>query len=135
MIEIELAAEFGNALDADDFQRMQQLLHAECVYFIGEQPIRGPELIAASYERNMQEGRRKLDELVWGPSRVERIDDHTFMIFFEDFLTHQGQSHTFQCRQKITFDPAGKIHRIDHIEDADERDRLNDFYRRVGLEN
>ena len=82
MITFEHASDFGNALDADDFQRLKQLLGDDCASQIGDQLLTGPDAIAASYEQNMSEGRRKLNELVWGQSKVERIDDSSFFVHF-----------------------------------------------------
>ncbi len=133
MVSEKLAIEFGEALDADDFPRAKELLSNGCEYLIGDQHLVGPDQIIQSYENNMLEGRRKLDDLVWGPSRIERIDDDSFFVHFTDYLTHRGQSHTHRCKQKITFDRSGQISRIDHIDDAEERSRLNSFYASVGL--
>jgi hypothetical protein len=127
------AIHFGQSLDRDDFELTKTFLAPDCKYFIGDDVLHGPEKICRSYEENMLEGRKKLDELVWGASFVEPINPKEFYIHFTDYLTHKGEKFTFRCRQKLLFNEAGKIAKIEHIHNQQEQDMLDDFYRKVGL--
>jgi len=98
----ERAIRFGRLLDADEFELVAELLSAECKYFIGDEVLVGPEAICKSYESNMIEGRKKLDKLVWGESRIEPINDGQFYVHFTDHLTHKNKTHTHRCRQKLS---------------------------------
>ena len=130
---LEKAQQFGQSLDHDDFQSTAALLHADCVYHIGENCLNGPSDIVGSYEKNMIEGRKKMDKLKWGSSRIELISQNEYFVHFTDYLTHKGEKYTHRCKQKISFGEEGLIVKIEHIENEEEQNRLNDFYRRVGI--
>ena len=130
---LEIAKAFGESLDQDDFKRTAGLLSSDCIYHIGDDKLVGPAEICASYENNMIEGRKKLDELEWGQSRIEPISSTEYYVHFTDYLTHQGKKYTHRCKQKLSFNSEDKIAIITHIHDQEEQDRLDDYYRSVGL--
>ncbi len=68
-----------------------------------------------------------------GECKIEKLNDHQFFVHFEDFLTNNGLTHTYRCKQKLTLNTAGKIKLIEHHEIPEERAKLNAFYRKVGL--
>ena len=127
------AQQFGTALDEDDFGEAKKLLSENCTYDIGGEILEGPSAIVGSYEKNMLEGRAKLDELVWGKSRVESLEDGRVAVYFTDYLKHKGLAHIHRCRQFLTFDEAGKIVHIEHGNLPGEPERLKTFYQSVGL--
>jgi len=129
----EVAAKFGHSLDNDAFKITEGLLSGDCRYTIGTEVLVGPKAICNSYEQNMIEGRKKLDVLEWGQSRIESINEHTYYVHFTDYLTHKGESYTHRCKQKLTISSGGLITAIEHIHDDDEQQRLDAYYRRVGL--
>ena len=130
---LESAIIFGNSLDADDFDLTRSVLSADCKYHIGEDVLNGPQSICDSYEQNMIAGRKKLDKLEWGKSHIEEVSKNRYYVHFTDYLTHQSKSYTHRCKQKLTTNDLGKIILIEHIHDQDEQDRLNNFYKSVGL--
>ena len=127
------AQAFGTALDLDDFPTAQSLLAEKCTYDIGEEILRGPQAIVSSYEKNMLEGRQKLDELVWGESTVEWLGDKKVAVYFTDYLKHKGEEHIHRCRQVLSFDGDGKVVHIEHQNLPNEPERLKAFYQMVGL--
>jgi len=129
----EIAVQFGRSLDHDDFDKTRQLLSKDCKYFIGHDVLTGPEDICRSYEQNMIEGRKKLDVLEWGISNVEPINQTEYYVHFTDYLTHKGKSYIHKCKQRLVISDQGKIILIEHIHNQEEQDRLDDFYRNVGL--
>ncbi len=129
----EIAIQFGQSLDQDEFEKTAKLIHADCRYTIGELVIIGPEEICRSYEDNMIAGRKKLDLLEWGKSRIEAINENQFFVHFTDYLGHQGKKYTHRCQQKLTINQENLIIEIEHIDDPEEQERLNTFYRSVGL--
>ena len=131
--KIDIAVLFGRSLDHDEFDRTRDLLSSDCKYVIGDEVLTGPDAICSSYEQNMIAGRKKLDQLEWGKSSIEKINDAKFFVHFTDYLTHQGKSYTHQCKQLLTINDQLKITSIEHIHDQNEQDRLNTFYRKVGL--
>ena len=129
----EIAKQFGESLDNDDFNTTKELLSQDCKYVIGNDVLYGPDNICQSYEQNMIEGRKKLDTLEWGKSYTESINNSEFYIHFTDFLTHKGKSYTHKCKQKLSINNEGQIVSIEHIHDQEEQDRLNNYYKEVGL--
>ncbi len=128
-----VAAQFGTSLDQDDFATTKTLLSNDCTYHIGSEVLTGPDAIANSYEQNMIAGRKKLDVLEWGQSRIEPLGDNEFYVHFTDYLTHKGKSYTHRCKQKLTLNDKGKITAIVHIHNEEEQQQLDDYYRQVGL--
>jgi len=129
----EIAQIFGNSLDKDDYSTTRKLLENNCKYFIGNEVIIGPENITNSYKKNMIEGRKKLDKLEWEESKIEELSPNEFYIHFTDFLTHKKKKYIHRCKQKITIGLSNKIVQIVHIDDPKEQERLNRFYKSVGL--
>lgn len=124
---------FGTALDNDDFAIAKTVIADDCEYNIGEQTLIGPDEICGLYEKNSKEGHQKFDKMVWGECKIEKLTDHQFFVHFEDFLTKNGITHTYRCKQKLTLNEAGKIMLIEHHEIPEERAQLNAFYKKVGL--
>ncbi len=129
----EIATRFGRSLDKDEFEFTQKLLSRNCQYVIGKEVLIGPEDICRSYEQNMIAGRKKLDELEWGVSSIEPINDSEFYVHFTDYLTHKGEKYTHRCKQKVRVNEHGLISRIEHVHDQGEQDRLDKYYQEVGL--
>ncbi len=129
----EIAIQFGQSLDKDEFDITKKLLSRDCKYIIGEDILIGPENICQSYEQNMIEGRKKLDILEWGQSRIEPINNSEFYVHFTDYLTHKEEKYTHKCKQKLLVNENGLISRIEHIHDQEEQDRLDVYYKGVGL--
>ena len=129
----EIAAEFGLSLDRDDFGRTAELLSDDCTYEIGNEVLIGPKEICQSYEQNMIEGRKKLDQLEWGESRIVEVNEHEYYVHFTDYLTHQNKKYIHRCRQLLVVGDEGRITSIRHITDAEEQQKLDAFYLSVGL--
>jgi len=128
-----IAILFGNSLDRDDYATTRSLLSKDCEYVIGEKIILGPEQISKSYEDNMIEGRKKLNKLEWGQSEIEDLSDTEFFVHFTDYLTHNDKKYIHRCKQKLTVGPNNKIVQIEHISDPVEQEKLNTYYKSVGL--
>lgn len=128
-----IVKKFGNSLDQDDFKMTASFLASNCSYRIGDTELKGPAEITGSYEQNMLEGRKKLDKLEWGQSAIEPINAKEFYVHFTDYLTHKGETYIHKCKQKIIFNELNLIIKIIHIDDPIEQNKLNDYYKRVGL--
>ena len=133
MTKKEVAFQFGNSLDKDDYARTRSVIADECEYLIGEKSLFGPVAIAKSYEDNMKEGKKKLDKLEWGECKIETINENEFFVHFTDYLGHKSIEYVHRCKQKITVGPNNKIVRIEHISDPAEQKRLDAYYKSVGL--
>ena len=64
---------------------------------------------------------------------VESIDNYNFYVHFTDHLGHKGIEHTYRCKQKVMVNSEGMITHIYHLEDKEQRNSLNKFYKKVGL--
>ena len=133
MQKLSVAQSFGIFLDQDEFAKMKELLAPDCTYFIHDEILEGKDTIAGLYQSNMEAGKKKFDELVWGESRVEALNENEFEVYFSDFLKHKGLSHNYNCKQKLTINNAGLITEIRHIELPGEREQLKAYYEKVGL--
>lgn len=102
MEKYQIAIQFGQTLDNDNFQEAAKVISANCKYIIGDKLLIGPVEICASYESNMIEGRRKLDKLEWGKNQIETINKNQFVVHFTDYLGHRGQEYTHKCAQSLT---------------------------------
>jgi len=128
-----VALKFGTTLDADNFTSFKNIIAPECNYHIGDELYVGPDEIAGLYEKNLIEGKAKFDKLVWGKCRIEKVEPDIFEVYFSDFLTHQGITHNYQCKQRITINDSLLVIKIQHIELPNQREALNAFYEKVGL--
>lgn len=131
--KLDIAKKFGTFLDQDEYLNFKSILDENCVYEIGDEVLHGKEEIAGLYEKNMQEGKVKFDELLWGESRVEQVNATQFDIYFSDFLKHKGLSHNYKCKQRISLNSNNLVEKIIHMELPGEREALNRFYKQVGL--
>lgn len=129
----DIATQFGTFLDNDNFEAVKKLLSHNCKYLIGDDILSGPENISHSYQQNMIEGRKKLDKLEWGKSSIEIISESEYYVHFTDYLTHKEKGHIFKCKQKLTINKKGQIIRIEHINEPGEQDKLDRYYKEVGL--
>lgn len=128
-----IARQFGRALDRDDYQKARNLLSKEAIYHIGKETLKGPEAICNSYESNMIEGKKKLDKLEWGTAEISPLSKYEYLIHFTDFLEHKGKTFIHQCSQKVTVSKDHLIRKIEHQENKIEQERLESFYKSVGL--
>lgn len=129
---LQTALEWAAALDADDFERAGDLLAAECVYRSPGGVLTGAEPILHSYESSSQWAHRVFDSIRW-ESQCELEPTGTVLITFIDITDHRGQHHEYRCRQRVGFDSAAKIDRIEHLPIEEEERRLADFFERVGV--
>lgn len=130
---LQIARQFAQALDAEDYPAARALLADGCVYTIRGETHRGPEAIVASYRANGDSGRETFDAIEY-ESRVEPLNETTAVIRFVDHLTHRGERFTFECEQRITVNEAGRIDAIEHIDLPGQREAFTAFMQRVGLE-
>lgn len=129
----ETAIQFGKSLDKDQYEITKTLLSEDCTYNIGTEILKGPIAICNSYEQNMLEGKKKMDDLKWGESWIEELSQNTYYVHFTDYLTHKSQKHIHRCKQKLITNEEGLICSIVHIHNQEEQAKLDDFYLAVGI--
>ena len=127
-----VARRFASALDRCDFAEAARYLAPDCRYQIGEAVLVGPEAIIASYRESDEWGRSVLEHVVY-ESQVEESGDHVTVTYI-DRLSYHGETHEYRCRQHLWLDAPGRIVRILHEELPGERERLDEFLGKIGVE-
>lgn len=92
----------------------------------------GPAAIVASYQQHDARARRLFDTVEYS-SVVEAVDGRRAVIRFTDVLAAKGEQHTYQCRQRVTFDADGRIVAIVQEDIPDETAAVRAFLERVGI--
>jgi hypothetical protein len=130
----ESATAFAAALDADDWTAAGRRLADECVYERGDEVLRGRAAILGSYAAASAWARNHLDDVRY-ESEIEAVDGGSATVRFTDYLVKAGGFfHRHRCRQTLFADDAGSFVRIVHHEIPGEREALEGFLRRCGLE-
>lgn len=129
---IFIAQRFAEALDESDFVEASRYLSPDCCYRTGNEDLIGPEAILASYSKNA-EWASQAPERVLYESLVERQADETMRILFTARIVQGGLTHKYHCRQELVVNQRGKIVAIVHEELPGEREKLNEFLARCGI--
>lgn len=124
---------FAAALDGDNFEVASALLSGDCRYESPTGPIIGPVAITDSYRSASEWARTHLDEIIY-ESQCRLESANRGVVLFVDHLRHNGQTHSYRCQQFVTVDAAGQITRIEHDELSGEREAVEAFLRKVGVE-
>ncbi len=122
---------FTNALDHNQFDLAASFLDSNCCYEINATTIIGRDKIMDSYRSNAEWAFATFDELQF-ESRVDAEGDN-FLVTYTDISKHQGINHIYRCQQLLQVDAAGLICKIVHREIPGEKERLQDFEKRVGI--
>lgn len=122
----------ATALDDEDFPGTARRLDPEVSYETGQELLRGPDAVVASYRRAAEGAHRMLDELV-NESIVKHLGGQRYRIDYTDRLRHRGHIHVFRCQQIVTLPEGRGVTRIQHRELSGERQRLLAFFRRAGV--
>lgn len=130
----EIAAAFAAALDADDWTAAGRRLADACVYEAGDEVLQGRAAILGSYAAASAWARSHLDDVRY-ESEIEAVEGASATVRFTDYLVKAGGFfHRHRCRQRLFVDTAGAIVRIVHQEIPGEREALEEFLGRCGIE-
>jgi hypothetical protein len=127
-----VAEQFANSLDAEDYETAAKCLTANCEYTIGGRTYRGPDAIIDSYRKSAEWGARTLDRVRYA-NRIRISDRDGVVAEFVDYIEHAGLTHTHRCEQRLEFDEHGLISRIRHTDLPGERRALDEFFGRAGV--
>ena len=132
-LHLDTAIRFANALDAgDDGTIAGPMLAEDCIYTIRDKIYTGRDAIVVTYVDSDRNAQEKFDRVEY-ESEVRPSDDGRYVIQYLDRLTHNGQVHEHRCEQVLSFDEAGLICRIEHIDLPGESEALQSFLDRVGV--
>jgi hypothetical protein len=123
--DLDIAARFAGALDAEDHEAAARLLDPRCEYEIRGERLRGPSAIIASYSGNAAAA-RAFDAIEY--SSGVRLEGAWVVIRFIDRIRHGGRSHEYACEQWLRV-AEGLITRIEHRELPGRREALDAFKR------
>ncbi len=127
------AISFASALDRCAFDEAGPFLCDECVYLMGAGRTVGNAAIVDSYRENAAWAERVLDEISY-ESDVRQLDDGRAEIIYTDHIYHRGQRHSYRCCQILSFDADGLICQIEHAELDGQREKLDAFLGRCGVD-
>ena len=130
---IDLARELATALDREDYIAVTGLLSPRCAYRIRSSVFTGPEAIIDSYRTNGAWAAEALDSIEY-ESRVEPVAAGGALITFVDKIRHRGEEHVHMCQQAVGVDESGLIGSIEHRDLPGEREALESFFSRMGVE-
>ncbi len=126
---LEIARQFANSLDEEDYQATAELLSMQCKYSCRDQVYVGPQAILNSYRTTGDSAKERFDNIEYD-SIVQLLTANTAQIHFVDHLYHNGGKHTFECEQRIEV-REGKITRIEHLDLPGQREALKAFLNQV----
>ena len=130
---LQNAIRFAQALDdGDDGTITTAMLCVDCVYTVHDEIHLGADEIIATYVETDKNAKSKLDRVEY-QSDVEPTDDGRFAINYLDRLTQSGQTHDHRCQQILTFNDAGLICEILHVDLPGESESLKSFLNSVGV--
>ena len=132
-----MARAFADSLDRSDFGSVAALLAPGCRYvqessLTPEGTLVGPDAILASYRRHDERWRNLFDRVEYS-SDVEALNDRSAVIRFVDVIEKDGQTHTYSCFQRITFDEHWRIEGIVQEDIPTEITAVRAFLERVGV--
>jgi hypothetical protein len=130
----EVVGRLARCLDADDFAGARALLADDCLYRVGDEVHRGPEAILASYRAASARAHALFDEVRY-QSEVESTAAAIASVTFTDYLFKVGCGwHRHRCRQEFTVGADGRVVGIVHREIPGEREALDVYLRKCGIE-
>jgi hypothetical protein len=128
----EIAHRFAGALDREDYEAARAMLTPDCRYEGRTGTVVGPDAIVSSYRHHSATARRLFDTVEYR-SEPQRIDDDTACVRFFDCISKHGQTHVYQCQQRLQLRSDGLIASIRHEELPGARERLLEFCAACGV--
>jgi hypothetical protein len=131
-VVLQVAEQFAESLDAEDYQAAEAMLSEECEYTCRGQVYRGRAAIIESYRGTGDCAKRGFNNVEY-ESAVRSIADNVALIHFIDHLCHNDRHFTFECQQLIKVGGDCLITRIEHVDLAGQREALTEFMQQVGV--
>jgi hypothetical protein len=131
---LELASSLAQALDSEDYAAARAQIAEACVYESSRGQVTGVDWIVASYAAAGAWAKRTFSEVRY-ESRVEPVAERAVAVEFTDYLLAGGHGwHRYRCRQEFTFGAGDQVVRIVHQELPGQREALNAYLARCGIE-
>lgn len=123
----QIARDFADAIDADDYRAAGRLLAGAAVYAFRGQRLMGRDKILAKYAAS-SEWARETFESVDFDSSVEVESETTARVSFVDRIEHAGQTLVHTSEQILEIAPErGRITHITHVDRPGEAEKLERF--------
>ena len=130
----EIARQFADALDRDDYGTAADFLTPETTYTIHGRLFIGPDEILARYRDSSEWAHSAFDRIDY-ESSVELLDDDRVRVTFIDRITHAGETLEHEARQILRIDPEDEaIEGIKHVDLPEESEKIEEFFRKTGVD-
>jgi hypothetical protein len=128
---VDIVHRFADALDADDFETLAELLEAQAVYDSSDAIVHGSAAIVDSFRKNSEWGHASLDGLEF---RHEIDDEGAPMdVRFIDVARHNGEEIVIDHTMRVGLSPRGLIESLRLEYPPGEKERISEFFKRAGL--
>ena len=131
---IEYVEALAQALDDDDYVTAASTMAEHVEYSIGDQLMYGPQAVVASYRASSEMARRLFDQVGFGHEVVPTDDPYSFRVTYSDVLTVGDETLTHTAEQQVTVAPDEGVVRIINLDLPGEREKVDRFMARHGLE-
>lgn len=131
---MDLVERLAQALDDDDYATAASVMADRIEYSIGNQQLHGPEPVLASYRDSSEMAHRLFDRVEYGHHLMPTDDPNTFRVSYSDTLTVAGETLKHTAEQHVTAVPGDGVVRIVDVDLPGERDKVDGFMKRHGLE-
>jgi hypothetical protein len=130
----EVATEFADALDRDDYDAAREFLTAETIYTIHGKLYIGADEVLDRYRRSAEWAASAFEQVDY-ESSVERLEGNQVEVTFVDHITHGDESLDLEARQVLTIDPQLEVvDRIKHRDYSGEDERIEEFFQKTGVD-
>lgn len=130
---IEYVERLATALDGDDYATAAELLADDIVYLIGDETLRGPDAVVASYRAASEMAHRLFDAVEYDHRVIPTDDPNSFRVDYSDILTVNGETHHHRAEQRVTVTGGEGVTEIVNVEVPGEREKVDEFLNRHGL--
>jgi hypothetical protein len=130
---VALVETLADALDADDFVTVRDLLAADCTYLIEGERHEGPDAVVSSYRAGSQLARRLFDDVEFRHTSFAGPTANELRVRYEDRLRAGDEVLVHVTEQDVTVDPSRGVTRIVDRPVPGEHARLEAFMARHGI--
>jgi hypothetical protein len=128
-----LVEALADALDADDFVTVRDLLATDCTYLIGDERYEGPDAVVSSYRAGSELARRLFDDIEFRHTSFAGPTVNEFRVRYEDRMRAGDEVLVHVTEQDVTVDPPRGVTRIVDRPVPGEHARLEAFMTRHGI--
>jgi hypothetical protein len=130
---VDYVETLATALDNDDYQTARSTLADRVEYEIGDEVLRGPDRVVASYRASSEMAHRLFENVVYAHQVTVTDDPHLFQVSYSDELSVGDETLRHMAEQHVTVAPGEGVVRIINVDLPGEREKVEKFMARHGL--